>query len=256
MNSEKDLKSKTKFNFIIIYIIGFIISIFFEFYWISYYPYDYFMLFGIGIIMCIFGYLSIDGILDIVRVSARKREEQNEIMIKASKAIYLTTKKIALSASSAPEHTPAASKDLNSLIDDLTKANDRLAKEVESAVSIHSLVQENRTLADNVRKAVNDADVPSLSPLDIEKEMKLDENINETDFETAAQAEAIDSIISQEISAAEEIPKPVPEAENASETAAELPADDDILPEAVSESPASADKALTPDEIADLFANL
>ena len=47
-------KSKAKFHFISIYIIGFIISIFFEYYWINYYPYDYFMLFGIGIIMCIF----------------------------------------------------------------------------------------------------------------------------------------------------------------------------------------------------------
>jgi len=98
MSSTK--KTKSKFNFIIICIIGFVVSIFFEFYFINYFPYDYFMLFGTGIIMCIFGYLSIDGVLEIINQTSRKRDEQNEIMIKASKAIYLTTKKIALNSHS------------------------------------------------------------------------------------------------------------------------------------------------------------
>ena len=209
MSSEKESKSKSKFNFIIIYIIGFIISIFFEFYWISYFPYDYFMLFGIGIILCIFGYLSIDGILNIINQTTKKRDEQNEIMIKASKAIYLTTKKIALNNSHSPQDKPDSHKDITSLIDDLTRANDRLAKEVENAVSIQSLVRENTSIVNNVRDIMEDSHVQPLSPLEVEKDLKLDESINETDFETITQPETINSMINQEFSVTDEkMPEP------------------------------------------------
>lgn len=199
MSSNK--KTKSKFNFIIICIIGFVVSIFFEFYFINYFPYDYFMLFGTGIIMCIFGYLSIDGILEIINQTSRKRDEQNEIMIKASKAIYLTTKKIALNSHSMPD-TLETPKDFGSLIDDLSQANERLAKEVENAVSLQSLVQKNRTIVNNAREIIENHEQP-LSPLEVEKDLKLDEAISETDFETVTQPETIDSMIKQEVNSQE-----------------------------------------------------
>jgi uncharacterized membrane protein len=166
MDMENENKQKKKFNFIVIYIIGFIISIIFEFYWINYYPYDYFMLFGIGIILCIFGYLSIDGVLDMVNQTLKKRDEQNEIMIKASKAIYLTTKRIALdgtpSLTDATDTTgsaegAASGKDINSLVQDLARANKRLAREVQHAVSIQSLVKDNEKLVQDVQAAMQEA---------------------------------------------------------------------------------------------------
>ncbi len=199
MSSNK--KTKSKFNFIIICIIGFVVSIFFEFYFINYFPYDYFMLFGTGIIMCIFGYLSIDGVLEIINQTSRKRNEQNEIMIKASKAIYLTTKKIALNSHSMPD-TLETPKDFGSLIDDLSQANERLAKEIENAVSLQSLVQKNRTIVNNAREIIENHEQP-LSPLEVEKDLKLDEAISETDFETVTQPETIDSMIKQEVSSQE-----------------------------------------------------
>ena len=198
MSSNK--KAKLKFNFIIICIIGFIVSIFFEFYFISYFPYDYFMLFGIGIIMCIFGYLSIDGVLEIINQTMEKRNEQNEIMIKASKAIYLTTKKIALNSSHSIQAPLESPKDINALIDDLSQANERLAKEVENAVSLQPLVQKNRSIVNNAREIIDDSHEQPLSPLEVEKDLKLDETIVETDFETITQPEAIDSMMEREVS--------------------------------------------------------
>lgn len=159
------------------------------------------MLFGTGIIMCIFGYLSIDGVLEIINQTSRKRNEQNEIMIKASKAIYLTTKKIALNSHSMPD-TLETPKDFGSLIDDLSQANERLAKEIENAVSLQSLVQKNRTIVNNAREIIENHEQP-LSPLEVEKDLKLDEAISETDFETVTQPETIDSMIKQEVSSQE-----------------------------------------------------
>lgn len=197
MSSNK--KTTSKFNFVIICIIGFVVSILFEFYFISYFPYDYFMLFGTGIIMCIFGYLSIDGVLEIIHQTSQKRDEQNEIMIKASKAIYLTTKKIALNSSHSMPDALETPKDISSLIDDLSQANERLAKEVENAVSLQSLVQKNRSIVNNAREIIEEHEQP-LSPLEVEKDLKLDEAISETDFETMTKPETIDSMIKQEVS--------------------------------------------------------
>lgn len=155
-------KEKRKFNFIILYILGFIISVFFEFYWISYFPYDYFMLFGIGIILCIFGYLSIDGVLEMLHHAQKQKEKQNEVMIKASKAIYLTTKKLLAEGDSISElsyrissdeesaHSKEAENNFNSLVSDLVKANERLAASVEQAVAFQPLVKENKKIIDTV----------------------------------------------------------------------------------------------------------
>ena len=153
---DKNFKpQKAKFNFVIIYILGFVISAFFEFYWISYYPYDYFMLAGIGIILCILGYLSIDGILNIIHSAEQKRDEQAETLIKAGKAIYLTTKRMALEQSHTLPEVSDVPKDLNSLVNDLAKANERLSKEVEHAISIQPLLQENQKLVNSVQNTLN-----------------------------------------------------------------------------------------------------
>lgn len=229
MSSNK--KTKSKFNFIIICIIGFVVSIFFEFYFINYFPYDYFMLFGTGIIMCIFGYLSIDGVLEIINQTSRKRDEQNEIMIKASKAIYLTTKKIALNSHSMPD-TLETPKDFGSLIDDLSQANERLAKEVENAVSLQSLVQKNRTIVNNAREIIENHEQP-LSPLEVEKDLKLDEAIAETDFETVTQPEAIDSMIKQEVAEQEMAIQETADMTIQKENNRETPMTTDILEETI-----------------------
>lgn len=140
MTNTPDSGNKKKFPIISIFFLGFIISVFFEFYWINYYPYDYFMLFGIGIILCIFGYLTIDSLIDMINQNARQREAQNEVMIKASKAIYLTAKKIITVSQSSGSAGNA--KNLQNLISDLTLANERLAREIESAASLQLLVED------------------------------------------------------------------------------------------------------------------
>ncbi len=229
MSSTK--KTKSKFNFIIICIIGFVVSIFFEFYFINYFPYDYFMLFGTGIIMCIFGYLSIDGVLEIINQTSRKRDEQNEIMIKASKAIYLTTKKIALNSHSISD-TLETPKDFGSLIDDLSQANERLAKEVENAVSLQSLVQKNRTIVNNAREIIENHEQP-LSPLEVEKDLKLDETISETDFETVTQPETIDSMIKQEVDSQESAVQEVSGLAVQNEEYTQTPMTADVLEETI-----------------------
>ena len=155
MEDKNFKQQKAKFNFVIIYILGFVISAFFEFYWISYYPYDYFMLAGIGIILCILGYLSIDGILNIIHSAKQKRDEQAETLIKAGKAIYLTTKRMALEQSHTLPEVSDVPKDLNSLVNDLAKANERLSKEVEHAISIQPLLQENQKLVNSVQNTLN-----------------------------------------------------------------------------------------------------
>ena len=155
MEDKNFKQQKAKFNFVIIYILGFVISAFFEFYWISYYPYDYFMLAGIGIILCILGYLSIDGILNIIHSAEQKRDEQAETLIKAGKAIYLTTKRMALEQSHTLPEVSDVPKDLHSLVNDLAKANERLSKEVEHAISIQPLLQENQKLVNSVQNTLN-----------------------------------------------------------------------------------------------------
>ena len=113
------------------------------------------MLAGIGIILCILGYLSIDGILNIIHSAEQKRDEQAETLIKAGKAIYLTTKRMALEQSHTLPEVSDVPKDLNSLVNDLAKANERLSKEVEHAISIQPLLQENQKLVNSVQNTLN-----------------------------------------------------------------------------------------------------
>ncbi len=170
-----DEHKKSKNSPIIFYLLGFIVASFFELYWITNFTYDYFMILGIGLIVVIMGYLAFDGIYKAVREAEELRREQNELMIKAQKAIYLATKKNAAEADKiqtgtiqaidmmmnkiieAPLIAQDSTKptDMTGLIAELTESNARLAKEVQNAVTVNQLVKANADLVQNVREVLN-----------------------------------------------------------------------------------------------------
>ena len=159
------------------YAMAFLAAFFFEFYWIMTNPYEYFMLLGIGIIMIIMGYLTIDSILKVKADADEKKNEQNEMMLKAQKAIYIATKKNAKdteyrqtqslkavelmmnkmisSQQALLEDKKPADNDMSSLIDQLSASNAKLAKEVQSAITVNQLVKANADLVRNVKEALN-----------------------------------------------------------------------------------------------------
>lgn len=175
------------------YTLTFIVALLFELYWIFSRPYDYFMLFGIGIIIIITGYLTIDSILKIINHNATERAQQNETMIKAQKAIYLATKKNVVEAEKSREQNLKTlevlmtsmvssqkelvnvittksdelatkqigmsdnSADVSELVDKLTKSNDKLAKQVQDAMTINELVKANAELVKNVQNMFSGA---------------------------------------------------------------------------------------------------
>ena len=159
MKSEEKNKSRWNINITIFYPIGFLIAFLFELYWIHHYPDDYILLFEIGMVLCVLGYLSLNGVYRSIRKTITRIEEQHEVIIKSQKAIYLTVKKFILSDDDIlenvqPQTTPDSQSkpQLDSLIGDLIRANERLAKEVEKAVSIHSITQNNRKLAEALQE--------------------------------------------------------------------------------------------------------
>ena len=135
------------------------------------------MLLGIGIIMIIMGYLTIDSILKVKADADAKKNEQNEMMLKAQKAIYIATKKNAKdteyrqtqslkavelmmnkmisSQQALLEDKKPADNDMSSLIDQLSASNAKLAKEVQSAITVNQLVKANADLVRNVKEALN-----------------------------------------------------------------------------------------------------
>lgn len=167
------------------YSLTFLVALLFELYWIFTRPYDYFMLIGIGIILIITGYLTMDSLLKIRSAELLERRQQNETMIKAQKAIYLATKKNIVEAEKGREqnlktlellmgsmassqkelvnaittnidNTSAnrigmSDSDMGELVDKLTKSNDKLAKQVQDAITINELVKANAELVKNVQ---------------------------------------------------------------------------------------------------------
>lgn len=173
--------------------LAFIVAIFFELYFIMTNPYNYFMLIGIGIIMIILGYLTFDSISKAKEAAAKQLNEQNEMMLKASKAIYLATKRntqeaqkqhaqnikaieymmnnmisnekdmvnamitkneeiVAKQITAKPEGN-----DMSSLIEQLSASNAKLAKEVQSAITVNELVKANADLVKNVREVLGNS---------------------------------------------------------------------------------------------------
>lgn len=184
-NSPSNTNNKS--NSIIYYSLTFLIALLFELYWIFTRPYDYFMVIGIGIIVIITGYLTIDGITKAKAAEAALRQEQNEMIIKAQKAIYLATKKNVTESEKNREQNMRAievlvksmvtsqkelvnvittksdeladkqleshdnTSDMSALVDKLTESNDKLAKQVQSALTINELVKSNAELVKNVQ---------------------------------------------------------------------------------------------------------
>lgn len=173
--------------------LAFIVAIFFELYFIMTNPYNYFMLIGIGIIMIILGYLTFDSISKAKEAAAKQLNEQNEMMLKASKAIYLATKRNTQEAQkqhaqnikaieymmnnmisnekdmvnamitkneeiAAKQITAKAEgNDMSSLIEQLSASNAKLAKEVQSAITVNELVKANADLVKNVREVLGNS---------------------------------------------------------------------------------------------------
>lgn len=173
--------------------LAFIVAIFFELYFIMTSPYNYFMLIGIGIIMIILGYLTFDSISKAKEAAAKQLNEQNEMMLKASKAIYLATKrntqeaqkqhaqnikaieymmnnmisneKDMVNAMITKNEEIAAKQitakpegnDMSSLIEQLSASNAKLAKEVQSAITVNELVKANADLVKNVREVLGNS---------------------------------------------------------------------------------------------------
>ena len=156
---------------------SFLAAAVFEFYYIMTKPYSEFMLIGIGIIMLITGYLTIDSILTAKADSDAAKAEQNDMMLKAQKAIYIATKKNAKDAEirqaksikavelmmnkmittqqALLEDKKSDGDDMTSLIDQLSESNAKLAKEVQSAITVNQLVKANADLVKNVKEALN-----------------------------------------------------------------------------------------------------
>ena len=156
---------------------AFLAAAVFEFYWILVNPYDYFMLIGIGIIMIITGYLTVDSILKAKADNDADKAEQNDMILKAQKAIYIATKKNAKDADIRQAQSVKAMElmmnkmitsqqalledkktegdDMSSLIDQLSASNAKLAKEVQSAITVNQLVKANADLVRNVKEALN-----------------------------------------------------------------------------------------------------
>ncbi len=175
---------KKPINGLPFYALTFLTALLFEFYWILNGPTDYFMLVGIGIIIIITGYLTIDSILKLHTDALATRQQQNDTIVKAQKAIYLATKKTAketekiraqnmktlevlvagmvssqkelvklISANgNALASTPAAdSADMTELIGKLSQSNEMLAKQVQDAMTIDELVKSNAELVKSVQ---------------------------------------------------------------------------------------------------------
>lgn len=156
---------------------AFLAAFFFEFYWIMTDPYNHFMLFGTGFIMIIMGYLTIDSLLKTKADNDAIKNEQSEMMLKAQKAIYIATKKSSKEVAKAQvqnlkamelmmnqmissqrallEEKNSDSNDINALIDQLQESNTKLAKEVQSAITVNQLVKANADLVKNVRDALS-----------------------------------------------------------------------------------------------------
>lgn len=168
---------------------AFLVAFFFELYWIMTKPYEHFMMIGTGIIMIIMGYLTIDSLLKAKADSDAARNEQNEMMLKAQKAIYIATKKNAKEAEVSQvrslkamelmmnkmistqqallEDKKPVADDMSSLIDQLSESNEKLAKEVQAAITVNQLVKANADLVKNVKEALsaNTMSTGSLSDL-------------------------------------------------------------------------------------------
>lgn len=233
-------------NGLTFYVLSFLVALLFELYWIYYRPDDYFMLFGIGIIVVITGYLSLDTINKIRAFELAERQQQNETMIKAQKAIYLATKKNATEAEKTRDQNIKtlellmssmvssqkelvnvittksdefatkqltmndSSADVSELVDKLSKSNEKLAKQVQDAMTINELVKANAELVKSVQGMFNGNSTPVMNT----------ESLNTIPVDNIAPIINPDPIL-EEAEAMEDIPEEPAPSESA-ETAEDL----------------------------------
>jgi len=217
---------KKSINGLPFYALTFLTALLFEFYWILNGPTDYFMLVGIGIIIIITGYLTIDTILKLRADELATRQQQSDTIIKAQKAIYLATKKNAKEAektrtqnlktlevlmagmvssqkelvslltsrsedvASRPIVT-ADSADMTDLIDKLSQSNEKLAKQVQDAMTIDELVKSNAELVKSVQGIITNAPtpvttdtVPEISDINVDSDITNDAKMVSFEAET------------------------------------------------------------------------
>ena len=202
---------------------AFLAAFFFEFYWIMTDPTNYFMLLGTGFIMIVMGYLTIDSLLKTKADNEALKAEQNEMMLKAQKAIYIATKKNSSEASKRQaqnikameimmnkmissqqallEEKKVNTDDMDSLIEQLSESNEKLAKEVQSAITVNQLVKANADLVKNVKEVLN------ANTMNLEQTMDLGAYVNDavsdsapvTEAATEATDETIDSFSEPDI---------------------------------------------------------
>ncbi len=177
----------------VIFVILFLIALLFEIYWIMNYPDDIFLIVGIGLIAVIMGFFAFEGITDTYVNIHKQNYEQNEMLIKTQKALYLATKKNSAMLETRSEQNIEAIKylvmkmsenqqqmttlikenneemakrietsgsefsnsDITQLVEKLNKSNERLTKEVQAAVTVNELVKSNAELVKNVREVLS-----------------------------------------------------------------------------------------------------
>ena len=247
---------KKHMNGLPFYALTFLVALLFELYWILNGPADYFMLVGIGIIIVITGYLTIDNIMKARAEDLAARQQQNETMIKAQKAIYLATKKNVMETEKTREQSIKtlevlmagmvssqkelvnvittkseefaakqiamndSSADISELVDKLSKSNEKLAKQVQDAVTINELVKANAELVKTVQGMIDldpimteaenldtipDEDVEDIAPAFDDLGMTesiIDDTIAETTEEFTSDAEIVNEEIINDINAA------------------------------------------------------
>ncbi len=192
MEENKNNNSIHKFN-TVIFVILFLIAILFEIYWFVNYPDDIFLIVGIGVIAIIMGFFAFEGLMDEYMTVQKQRYEQNEMLIKTQKALYLATKKNSAMLETKSEQNIEAIKylvvkmsenqqqmtnlikenneevakrietsgsdfssaDITQLVEKLNKTNERLTKEVQAAVTVNELVKSNAELVKNVKEVLN-----------------------------------------------------------------------------------------------------
>ena len=194
------MESKNNKNFGTTYFaLAFIVAIFFELYFILTNPYQTVMLLGTGLIVVITGYLTFDSIAKAKAAEAARRDEQSDMLIKASKAIYLATKRSSQEAEQQHVQNIKAieymmnkmisnekemaslmiakneeilakqitakpentTNDMTSLIEQLSASNAKLAKEVQAAITVNELVKANADLVKNVREVLQNSNTLS-----------------------------------------------------------------------------------------------
>ncbi len=236
METGKQNKSGGGLTF---YALTFLVALLFELYWIYARPYDYFMLFGIGIIVIITGYLALDSITKARAAEASDRQQQAETLIKAQKAIYLATKKNASETEKSREQNIKtlellvanmvtsqkelvnvittksdefasrqltmndSSADVSELVDKLAQSNEKLAKQVKDAVTINELVKANAELVKSVQSMMGGTSAPAINT----------ETLNTIPVENIAPIINPDPIL-EEVEAMSEIPESMSDADD------------------------------------------